>query len=243
MHITPLGSGREVGRSCHLLKFRGCTILLDCGIHPGYPGEEGLPYFDHCEPEDIDILLITHFHLDHAGSLPYFTERTGFKGRIFMTHPTRAVLRLLLFDCLRLINVNSKGNSSQSQPNSRIPSASESIFTEHELKSCIDKVELLDYHSVMSIGPIKFWAYNAGHVLGACMFMIEVSLVLASCVALRCVALRCVALRCCICSIHLFILLTSTNPPKSKSPQIKIPRLRTNVCYTLAITQWRMTGI
>ena len=35
MRITPLGSGQEVGRSCHLLQFRETTILLDCGIHPG----------------------------------------------------------------------------------------------------------------------------------------------------------------------------------------------------------------
>lgn len=27
----------------------------------------------------------------------------------------------------------------------------------------------------MTIGPVKFWAYNAGHVLGACMFMIEIA--------------------------------------------------------------------
>jgi len=32
MCITPLGSGQEVGRSCHILEFRGMTIMLDCGI-------------------------------------------------------------------------------------------------------------------------------------------------------------------------------------------------------------------
>jgi Cft2 family RNA processing exonuclease len=67
MTITPLGSGQEVGRSCHLLEFRGLTILLDCGIHPGYDGISGLPYFDRVNPEQVDVLLITHFHLDHAG--------------------------------------------------------------------------------------------------------------------------------------------------------------------------------
>ena len=66
MTITPLGSGQEVGRSCHLLEFRGMTIMLDCGIHPGYDGMNGLPFLDRVEPEQIDVLLITHFHLDHA---------------------------------------------------------------------------------------------------------------------------------------------------------------------------------
>ena len=49
--------------------------------------ERALPFFDEVDPGEIDLLLITHFHLDHAAGLPYFTEKTAFKGRIFMTHP------------------------------------------------------------------------------------------------------------------------------------------------------------
>ena len=44
--------------------------MLDCGIHPGYDGIAGLPFFDRVDPEEVDVLLITHFHLDHAASLP-----------------------------------------------------------------------------------------------------------------------------------------------------------------------------
>lgn len=164
MRIKPLGSGQEVGRSCHLLEFRHTTILLDCGIHPGYDGINGLPFFDHVDPETVDVLLISHFHLDHAASLPYFTERTGFKGRIFMTHPTKAVIRLLLGDYLRLLAMkNSDGDNS------------DMLYTEAELQSCIDKVELIDFHQTISLEHgLKFHALNAGHVLGAAMFYIEI---------------------------------------------------------------------
>lgn len=93
-------------------QFQGKKILLDCGIHPGYTGLDGLPTFDRIDPPSIDLLLITHFHLDHAASLPYFTERTGFRGRIFMTHPTKAVLRLLLQDYIRLMEIKS-GNDEE----------------------------------------------------------------------------------------------------------------------------------
>ncbi|KAF9931021.1 Cleavage and polyadenylation specificity factor subunit 3, partial [Modicella reniformis] len=75
MEVTPLGAGSEVGRSCHVLKYKGKTVLLDCGIHPGQSGISGLPFFDSIDPASIDVLLITHFHLDHAAGLPYFTER------------------------------------------------------------------------------------------------------------------------------------------------------------------------
>ncbi len=46
MRIVPLGGGAEVGRSCHVLKFRGRTIMLDCGQHPARTGEDALPYLD-----------------------------------------------------------------------------------------------------------------------------------------------------------------------------------------------------
>ena len=162
MTITPLGSGQEVGRSCHLLEFRGLSILLDCGIHPGYEGMNGLPYFDRIEPSTIDIVLITHFHLDHAASLPYFTERTGFKGRVFMTHPTKAVTRLLLGDFLRLMQMKNANPD-------------DILYTESELSSCMDKVELIDYHQTIQIkgSGLSFYALNAGHVLGACMFWLD----------------------------------------------------------------------
>ena len=44
--VMPLGGGREVGRSCILLQFRGKNVLLDCGVHPGRDGEDSLPFFD-----------------------------------------------------------------------------------------------------------------------------------------------------------------------------------------------------
>jgi cleavage and polyadenylation specificity factor subunit 3 len=171
MTITPLGSGQEVGRSCHLLTFRGTTILLDCGIHPGYDGMAGLPFFDRVDPKQVDVLLITHFHLDHAASLPYFTERTGFKGRIFMTHPTKAVIRLLLGDYLKLMGMKRGSSSASSEQESEV------LYTEADLQSCVDKIELIDYHQTIDLNlpsGLKFHALNAGHVLGAAMFFIEI---------------------------------------------------------------------
>ncbi len=161
MNVTPLGSGQEVGRSCHVLSFRGMTIMLDCGIHPGYDGMGGLPFLDRVDLETIDVVLITHFHLDHIASLPYLTERTGFRGRIFMTHPTKAVMRLLLGDYLRLLDM-------------RQAKADEVLYTEKDLQSCVEKIELIDYHQTVTVGGLTFYGLQAGHVLGACMFWLDI---------------------------------------------------------------------
>ena len=79
--IQPLGAGQEVGRSCIYLKYKGRKILLDCGIHPGMNGHDSLPYFDliQNELEDVELLLISHFHLDHCGALPWFLQKSPFK--------------------------------------------------------------------------------------------------------------------------------------------------------------------
>lgn len=158
LEVTPLGSGSEVGRSCVVMRFRGKNIMFDCGIHPAYNGLGSLPYFDEVEPESIDLLLITHFHLDHCGALPYFLEKTGFKGDCFMTHPTKAIYKLTLADYLKVSHVNTD----------------ESLYEERDLVKSFEKIKIIDYHQEIISHGVKFWAYNAGHVLGAAMFLVEI---------------------------------------------------------------------
>ena len=91
--IKPLGAGQEVGRSCIMLEYKGKKIMLDCGIHPGMTGEASLPFFDVAVAGEIDLLLVSHFHLDHCGALPFFLKTSNFRGRCFMTHATKAIYR------------------------------------------------------------------------------------------------------------------------------------------------------
>ena len=55
--------------------------MLDCGIHPGFTGPASLPYFDEVEMEKVDVMLVTHFHLDHVAAVPYVATKTTFKVR------------------------------------------------------------------------------------------------------------------------------------------------------------------
>jgi cleavage and polyadenylation specificity factor subunit 3 len=130
--------------------------MLDCGSHPGREGNDSLPFFDSIDdPAKIDLILITHFHIDHCAALPYFTERTNFRGLILMTHATKAVMKLLLSDNIKL-------------------QTKASLYTEMELQSCIDKIDVIDYHQSIDYRGIRLTATAAGHVLGAAMFTIEI---------------------------------------------------------------------
>ena len=46
----------------------------------------------------IDLVLISHFHIDHIGALPYFTESFNYNGPIVMSTPTKALLPYMLED-------------------------------------------------------------------------------------------------------------------------------------------------
>ncbi|CAG2163826.1 unnamed protein product [Oppiella nova] len=159
LELTALGSGQEVGRSCIYLSFKGKRILLDCGIHPGLNGMDALPFVDVIDPEQIDLLLISHFHLDHCGALPWFLQKTTFKGRCFMTHATKAIYRWILADYIKVSNI----------------AADQMLYNESDLEQSMNKIETIDFHEEKQVSGVRFWCYNAGHVLGAAMFMIEIA--------------------------------------------------------------------
>ena len=159
LEIQPIGAGCEVGRSCIILKFQNKKIMLDCGVHPAYNGICSLPYFDLIDPGEIDLLLITHFHLDHCGALPYFLEKTNFKGECYMTYPTRDVYKIVLSDYVKVSHSKSE----------------EYLFNEKDLKNSLDKIKAINYHQEIEYHGIKFSAFKAGHVLGAAMFLVEIS--------------------------------------------------------------------
>jgi cleavage and polyadenylation specificity factor subunit 3 len=164
LELQPLGAGCEVGRSCHILRYKGKTIMLDCGILPSFFGVEALPLYlsegAGIDPASIDIIFITHFHLDHCAALPHFTERMrGFKGRIFATHPTVAVMQMILRDFIKVTAI------AADNPNA--------LYSAEDIDACIAKIEMVDLRQKINVGGVQFMLLNAGHVLGAAMVMIE----------------------------------------------------------------------
>ncbi|KAH7321085.1 endoribonuclease YSH1 [Stachybotrys elegans] len=157
-----LGGGNEVGRSCHIVQYKGKTVMLDAGQHPAYDGLAALPFYDDFDLSTVDVLLISHFHIDHAASLPYVLAKTNFRGRVFMTHPTKAIYRWLIQDSVRVGNTSSNPTS---QP----------VYTEQDHLNTFPQIEAIDYHTTHTISSIRITPYPAGHVLGAAMFLIEIA--------------------------------------------------------------------
>ncbi|CEQ39582.1 SPOSA6832_01125 [Sporobolomyces salmonicolor] len=163
--------GVQVGRSCCVIKYKGRTIVCDAGVHPAFSGMAALPFLDELDWSTVDAILITHFHLDHAASLTYVMEKTNFKegnGVVYMSHPTKAVYRYLMSDFVR---VSTAGTD-------------ENLFTESEMLASFNQIQSFDFEQEILLPPsrnsdstasVRFTSFAAGHVLGACMFLLEIA--------------------------------------------------------------------
>ncbi|KAF7722285.1 Integrator complex subunit 11 [Apophysomyces ossiformis] len=165
IRVVPLGAGQDVGRSCVLVTIGGKNIMFDAGFHMGFNDHRRFPDFSYISKtgnftEVLDAVIISHFHLDHCGALPYFTEMCGYDGPIYMTHPTKAICPLLLED-YRKITVERKGETN--------------FFTSAMIKDCMKKVTAVNLHQTIKVDDeLEIKPYYAGHVLGAAMFYVRV---------------------------------------------------------------------
>lgn len=161
MEILTLGAGQEVGRSCIIASICDKTIMFDCGMHMGYSDYRKFPDFTCLSKTGdfnhvLDCIVISHFHLDHCGALPYFTEILGFNGPIYMTYPTRAVLPILLEDCSRIL---------------RMKDREERAYSTVDIENCMKKIVPIHMNETYEIAPgYTLTPYYAGHVIGAAMF-------------------------------------------------------------------------
>ncbi|KAJ5998109.1 hypothetical protein N7499_005512 [Penicillium canescens] len=158
-----LGGGNEVGRSCHILEYKGKTVMLDAGMHPAKEGFSALPFFDEFDLSTVDVLLISHFHVDHSSALPYVLSKTNFKGRVFMTPATRAIYKWLIQDNVRVSNTSSSSDQRTT------------LYTERDHLSTLPLIETIDFYTTHTINGIRITPYPAGHVLGAAMFKIDIA--------------------------------------------------------------------
>lgn len=139
--------------------------MFDCGMHMGYSDERRFPDFSYLSQTGdfdsvLDCVLVTHFHLDHCGALPYFVETCGYNGPVYMTHPTRAICPILLEDYRKIVTEKRQ---------------TANFFTSDDIRGCMKKVTPINLHESVFLGPdCKIKAYYAGHVLGAVMFHVRV---------------------------------------------------------------------
>ena len=103
MDITFHGAARTVTGSKHLITLAGGKkILLDCGLFQGH-GADTDPMNRHFNfsPSEIDLLILSHAHIDHSGNIPNLVKQ-GFKGDIICTPATLDLVKVMLADAAHI---------------------------------------------------------------------------------------------------------------------------------------------
>ncbi|MFA7314609.1 MAG: MBL fold metallo-hydrolase [Candidatus Magasanikbacteria bacterium] len=163
MKIHFSGANGEVTGSCHLLDTGKMKILIDCGMFQGGDFNEGLNHdvfpFD---PKEIDVVLVTHAHLDHIGRIPKLVKE-GYGGKIYAIKGTKDLMPLIWYDAY---NIMAYDNRKFGYP---------VLYDEIDVAESQALCQGLNYHEEIDLGNgVKAIWKDAGHIFGSAFIEISV---------------------------------------------------------------------
>lgn len=173
MKLSFYGAARTVTGSKHLIEVNGTRILLDCGIFQGGRGdtyEENLNFpFD---PKTIDILILSHAHIDHSGNIPNLVKQ-GFNGDIICTPATRDLCATMLPDSgfiqekdADFVNKKHKRRGDKSV---------EPIYTYQDALTSMQYFTTRGYGRRATIADgVGLTFHDAGHMLGSASIVLDI---------------------------------------------------------------------
>ena len=170
--IKFFGAAREVTGSMHLIEKDGFKILLDCGMQQGkrkesFERNRNFPF----NPEEINALILSHAHIDHAGNIPTLISK-GFNKKIFTTHPTRDLCEYMLPDSayvqIKDVEYVNKKRAKQGK------TLFEPLYTVEQAKESIRYFvpKNLGEHFLLN-DDIDVYFLNAGHILGSAITVLS----------------------------------------------------------------------
>lgn len=173
MKITFCGADRTTTGSKHLLTINGKKILLDCGLFQGkrqesFERNQHLPF----DPTTIDIVILSHAHIDHSGNLPLLCKQ-GFQGNIISTFATRDLCHLMLADSAKIqtadINFVNKKRAKTNLP------PLEPIYSIQDAEKCLQQFVTVNYERPFPICEgVTLTFYDAGHILGSAQVCLDI---------------------------------------------------------------------
>lgn len=156
MKVHFFGAAGEVTGSCFMVEHHETKILIDCGLFQGtqLADERSHAPFPF-DPTTVSAVIVTHAHIDHCGRVPQLFAR-GFRGAVFASEPTGALIKLQWDDMLHIMTNQSKhGGSSM-------------LYEAQDVARAVAAVSGVPYGRVVECAPqMKFILHDAGHILGS----------------------------------------------------------------------------
>lgn len=172
MKISFHGAARTVTGSKHVITLKsGKKILLDCGMFQGLGKDTDMLNRNFgFEPAEIDVMILSHAHIDHSGLVPKLIK-DGFRGKIFCTHGTSELASVLLEDSAEIqedeIKYTNKRRAAAGQPYLK------PLYTLDDAKKAVDYLVEEEYGKWFEvIGGVQAMFTDAGHIIGsACVHL------------------------------------------------------------------------
>ena len=168
MQIEFAGAAREVTGSCHILRFNGKTVLLDCGMFQGRRAETREKNATLPLPvEQIDAVVLSHAHIDHSGRLPLLSAH-GYKGPVYCTAATRDLCAVMLADSAHIQEKDAEFLARRKH----VPSAP--LYGMRDAVAVVDRMVSLAYDVAFDVVPgLRVTFVDAGHILGSASVVLE----------------------------------------------------------------------
>ncbi len=160
MKLIDLNRDGGIGANSLFVQLGDLKILVDCGLHPKKVGRAATPDFGPLRGINLDLVIITHCHLDHIGSLPVLLREQP-RAPVIMTQPSRMLIERMLH--------NSASVMERQRAEDNIPDYP--LFTHDEIDRYAARLTGLPYgHAKRFHGAhddIEIIFHQAGHVVGA----------------------------------------------------------------------------
>jgi len=171
MKLTIWGAARQVTGSMHLLQTDNYSILVDCGLDyekdTWIEENEAFPF----SPADIDLVILTHAHIDHSGNLPTLI-RFGFEGQILCTPATADLTELLLLDSVNIFLSKQRKRRRGKHGFSEGPKP---LYLQKHVMETVDRFVTIGFNKSFRInGQIYLTFIPVGHLLGAAAAVLSI---------------------------------------------------------------------
>ena len=175
MKLAFLGAAREVTGSSYFFEGGGIRGLVDCGLYQerSLLGRNWDPF--PVAPDSLDVLLLTHAHLDHSGLIPRLV-RSGFSGTILTTAATADLMSIALMDSAQLQEEDAAFKIKRHQKEGRtggrpvVP-----LYTTEDVQATMPLVEEAAYGAPVRLSDALSATFrDAGHILGSAMIELTV---------------------------------------------------------------------
>jgi metallo-beta-lactamase family protein len=169
-----LGADRQVTGSRHFLDAGGIKILIDCGLFQEreFLDRNWAPF--PIPPRQIDLIVLTHAHIDHCGLLPRLV-REGFRGRVLTTPASVELVELVLRDAAAIQEEDAAYKQKRHRKEGREGKFPElPLFTTKDVDRALPLVEGVAYGRAVRLnGHVRMVFRDAGHILGSACVEIE----------------------------------------------------------------------